>query len=242
MTLTARLAGLLLVALPGALTAGCVTPEPLVRLRSMATDATWIAGRSVEAREKGGVRIAAAFDHQDEGRIAFRVEFENNSAKSIDVGPDAMSFHTCEKDWSDERLVFDPEEAIAHIDAKRSRETADAENDSRAMAPFLFLSVVGDIATVASGRGKSTTGLRSAAIAADMDHDQARHANAVQQLGSAKEVWMNAAFRRTVLAPGQGAAGFVYIPIRKKARFVRLNVWAGDTTFTFMFKQRVTRV
>src|SRR4051812_37671831 len=74
MTITSRLAGLFLVALPLSVAAGCVTPEPLVRLKSMATDAVWIAGRSVETQEKGGVRVAAAFDHQDAGRIAFRVE------------------------------------------------------------------------------------------------------------------------------------------------------------------------
>jgi len=238
MTITSRLAGLILAALPLA-AAGCATPEPVVRLQSMATNATWIAGRSVEAKEMGGVRVAAAFDHQDAGRIAFRVEFANGSDHPIDIGPDAMTFNRCEKDWGTEIMVADPEEAIADLDAAGARERARAENDSLALAPLLFLSVVGDVATVATGKTSSTTGLQSAALADRMDHREARHANAVQALGAEKQVWMDAALRRTVVPPGGVASGLVFIPTRTKARFVRLNVWAGKLAFTFLFKQQV---
>jgi len=239
MTLTLRLTALA----AAALAAGCATPEPLVRLESAGSHATWIAGRSVEVQERNGVRVAAAFDHQDASQVVFRVEVQNDSRGTIDVGPDAMTCRRFEDGvWSTETLVIDPEEVIAEIDARSSRERARAENDERLFPPLLFLSVLGDIATVASGNVDRTTGLQTAAIANESENRSARHANAVQQLGSTKEVWMNAALRRTTIAPGQAVAGLVYINVRKKARLVRLDVWAGSLPFQFLFKQYVRPV
>jgi hypothetical protein len=243
MTPTVRLAGTVLLGLPLVLAAGCVTAEPIVRLEPMATNAVWAAGRYVEAQEKGGVQVAAAFDHRDADRIAFRVEIRNDSERTMDVGPDAMTFHRFEdEEWSSELGVIDPGEVIADIDAQRARERADADRDNLALFPLLLLSAVTDVATVASGHADARTGRPTAALASEMDQRSARADNAVDHLGGEQALWMNAGFRRTTIPPGGSAAGLVCIPFRKNVRFVQLNVWAGNHAFRFMFKQYVTQV
>ena len=238
--MASRLAGLSLVALPLALVAGCVTPAPSVHLETVASNATWVGGRLVEAQERDGVRVASTFDHHGDGRLAFRVEIWNGSDTALDVGPDAMTFNRYEEgEWSTKTTVIDPEDAIAALEAARSRELAQAHNDNLFLGPLLLLSVIGDVTSVASGKARSTTGLRSAAIAGTMEHRAARHANTVQQLGAEQEAWMNAALRRTRVPPGQGVSGLVFIPLRTQTRFVVLNVWADKLRFRFLFKQYV---
>jgi hypothetical protein len=230
--------GLVLAAL---VPVGCATPTPVVRLSPMTPGAVWVAGRSVEAQQRQGVRVAAAFDHQDGEAIVFRVEVANDGSKTVDVGPDAMTFNTrAHNGWSAEALVADPEEMLANLDAAHGREVANAENDARLLTPLIFLSAVGDVASVASGQVDRGTGLRTTALSDQLDGSQLRHATRAQEIGAEKAMWLDVALRRTTLAPGQSAAGRVYIPLRPEAHFVRLNVWADDLAFTFVFRQTVT--
>jgi hypothetical protein len=242
MTTSARLLRSLALVIPALIALGCVTPEPVVRLTSVGAP-VWIAGRAVETQALDGFRVAAAFDHQEPSRIGFRVEIENGGDRTIDVDPTDMGFNDrIGGTWTREHTVIDPEERLAELDATGAQEAADAYNHAVGMAPLLFLTAIGEVASVASGHGGTTTGLRTAAIASDMESDQAGHASAIQQVGAEKALWMNAALRRTTLAPGQTVSGFIYVPIEVNAQFVCLNVRVGGRIFQFMFKQVVRPV
>ena len=63
----------------GVSVAGCATPRPVVRLAPAGGEVTWVAGRAVLSKQQSGVRVAAAFEHQDGDTLAVRVEIANDS-------------------------------------------------------------------------------------------------------------------------------------------------------------------
>jgi hypothetical protein len=126
---------------------------------------------------------------------------------------------------------------IASFDERRSRETANAHNQQVFDGVLFFLSAATDIAAISTGRSTPTTGLGTMMIAEQSAVDAARAQATVTSLASDRATWANVAFRRTTIGPGCGAAGLVYIPIDKDARYVWLHVRAAGQVFAFGFKQ-----
>jgi hypothetical protein len=226
-----------------ALSAGCATPAPVIRLAPRANDdVVWIAGRAAVTHEKQGVRVATAFERQDEHLLALRVEIQNFGAAPVEVDPDNMTYSTCtgtaRETCRPADYVVDPEGKLFALDARRARERANARNDRNAAAPFMFLGMVADVATL----GSDGSGSASQAIASESDADNARHAQVISRVEAEKEIWENAALRRTTLFPGQILVGTVYIPSDSRARRVWFQVEIGASRFPFCFEQRVTRL
>jgi hypothetical protein len=226
------------------LVAGCATstPAPVVRLWPRGRSATWVAGREAVIRVKGGVRVAAAFEQQEERYLALRVEIENGGTRTLDVDPAEMMVTTCTSkdpgscgatDW-----VIDPERKLYAIDARRSRERARARNDHTSRAPLIFLAGVGDLANAADGH--LSTNVEAQEIAGNQD--EARHQHVVERLEDEKERWLSIALRHTTLLPGQSTSGIVYVPIDRSARFVWFQVDFGNLEFPFCFEQTVMGV
>jgi hypothetical protein len=226
--------------------AGCATPGPIVRLAPAGGNVTWVAGRAVLAQQQPGVRVAAAFEHQDGDNLAVRVEVANEGETALDVGPRGISFVMCKQEALSScdaaHAVVDPEVALMALDVSASREAAAASNDAALYTPLLILSAVSDVASVAARKSDSTTGLRTAALANQADNDAARHDSALASYASQREMWSNAALRRNTLQPGRAAGGMVFIPIDLTARYVWLQVRAGAQRFSFRFEQTVTQV
>jgi hypothetical protein len=193
-------------------------------------------------QEREGVRVAAAFDRQDERLLALRVEVENRSNHAVEVDPGNMTYTTCagstRASCRPGDTVVDPEGMLVRLDERRARERAAATDDRNTMAPLLFLGAVADVASLGS---RSPTG-NARATSAEMDYDEARHADAISRAEAEKEMWANFALRRTTLFPGQVAAGTVYLPIDEQARLVWLQVEIGPRRFPFCFEQKVKRV
>jgi hypothetical protein len=226
--------------------AGCATPGPLVRLAPAGGDVTWAAGRAVLSKEQAGVNVAAAFEHQDGQMLALRVEVANDSEAKLEVGPQQVSFVMCLSAAANScgvaQRVVDPEDALREIEATASREAAAAQNDAAFYAPLLLLSAVTDVASVASGKATRTTGLRTAALSNKMHNDAERHDSAMASYAAQREMWSNAALRRTTVQPGRAQGGMVFVPIDLKARYVWLQVRAAGHVFSFPFEQSVTQV
>jgi hypothetical protein len=236
---------LLLFALPLCLV-GCATPAPLVRLYPRNPNAVWVSGRAVVAHEQAGIRVATAFDEQHQDTLGLRIEIQNLTNDRLEIAPEDVTYLTCtsERDASCSSLrpIINPEEVLMSLDVQSSRERANATNEQGFLTPLLLLSVVSDVAAVGSGRANASTGAGSTAIANDMENAAARHGRALSQMEAAHAQWSTAAFRRTTLFPGQGAAGYVYLPIETKARYVWLQVHAGGQRIPFGFTQVVTPV
>jgi len=105
---------------------GCAMPAPIVRLEPRTPgNVVWVAGRAVQAKERAGVRVAAAFERQQGNGLGIRVEIENQTGAPIDVGPDGVTFMTCARvdnascvgSWG----VVDPEQVLAGLDEQQSR-------------------------------------------------------------------------------------------------------------------------
>lgn len=224
---------------------GCATPGPIVRLAPAGGDVTWIAGRAVLSQEQAGIRVAAAFEHQDGQMLALRVEVANDSEAKLQIEPRDVLFLACKTAERDTcgvtQRVVDPEEALMALDVSASREVAAAQNDAAFYAPLLILSAVADVASVASGKGSRTTGLRTAALSNQMHNDAERHDSAMASYASQREMWSNAALRRTTVQPGRTQGGMVFVPIDMTARYIWIQVRAGAAVFPFRFEQTVTR-
>ena len=154
---------LLLSILAAVLLFGCATQAPLVRLHpNTGEDVFWMSGRAAVKKQRSGVHVAAAFEHQLGKRLGLRVEVRNGSGERIEVNPDKFSFVTCagedDSSCSDYKGVIDPEEVIESLDARRSRVAADAADNRAFNTAMVFLSAVGDITGAASGssRGSDT--------------------------------------------------------------------------------------
>jgi hypothetical protein len=238
-----RLPRLLLWSLPLASVVACATPGPIVRLQPRNDDdVVWVGGRAVVSSEEDGVRVAAAFDHQAEGAVGFRLEVENQTGEPVDVTPRRMVFVTCrdESHCSQRRRVIDPEKMLEGLDAQRSREEAQASNDATLGATLMFLSVTSDVAGLASHDRHASCATCDAAAASDAS--ASRHADAVNGIESERELWSTAALRHTTLMPGRGLAGHVYIPVDPDARLVWLQVEIDGRRFPFWFRQTTKRV
>lgn len=223
------------------LVAACATASPVVRLQPQGTDVVWVAGRAVLASARDGIRVAAAFDHQDGQAIAFRVEIANDTAERFDVDPKDMHFAACsaEPSCAGKRKVMDPEQKLLALDHARSQEEANAQNLLVASTSLVLLSVASDAAAMSRG-SQHRPGDRALLASLSVDNSAARSERAVGNINTDRVVWAMSAFRRTTLLPGQGAAGLVYVPLKPGAKYVRLELNVRGQDFVFPFEQTVT--
>lgn len=236
-----RLLFVVAVAATGALTAsGCVaTAGPVVRLQPDTADFVWISGRAVVFRDVGGLRLAVAFDHLQDDLIGMRVEVQNNNDQRVEVDPAQFRYVYCadEKRCSRPYAVIDPEQKLLELDQARSQVAAQASLDATVGGALLFLSLVGDVATVASGKGHRSTGAHTAAVAASTSADLAYAESAMTNIGADNQAWSAAALRRTTLFPGQGVSGYVYVGAIPEKREMWLGIPVGDALSWFHFRQ-----
>ena len=233
--------GLGLVGLVGlAVMGACATALPVVRLQPQGSDVFWVAGRAVVASAHDGIRVAAAFDHQDGQAIAFRVEVANDTAERFDVDPQDMHFAVCVSDPScgGKRKVMDPEQKLLALDHARSREEADAKNMAVAGTTLVLLSLTADVAS--SSRRSGHLGNRAMLASLSVDNSAAASHRRMGDIDADRSVWSASAFRRTTLFPGHGAAGLVYVPLKPNAKYVRLELTVAGHDFVFPFEQAVT--
>jgi hypothetical protein len=222
---------------------GCASPAPLVRLEPRSgKHVVWVAGRAVLAKEQDGVRAAAAFEQQDGNLLALRVEVENQTDGSLEVTPERITFVTCKAVGNDScggaYQVVDPEDVIAHLDERQSREAANAKNEAAFNTSLVLLSAVGDVASLASPRHRRRGS--DTLVAIEHAEASAARAEATQgSLASRRQVWSDVALRRTTLASGRGTSGLVYVPVTLDAAYVWIFVQAGGHEFPFGFKQQV---
>jgi hypothetical protein len=220
--------------------AACATALPIVRLQPHGSDVVWVSGRAVVTSARDGIRVAAAFDHQDREAIAFRVEIVNDTVERFDVDPKDMHFAVCVSDPScpGKRNVIDPEQKLLALDHARSREEADGKNMVVADSMLLFLAVAADVAS--SSQTSPPLGNRAMLASLRVDNAAAASDRRLGSIDANRSVWSASAFRRTTLLPGHGAAGLVYVPLKPNAKYVRLELNVAGVDFVFLFEQAVT--
>lgn len=225
---------------------GCATPAPLVRLTPKSADVIWVGGRASVQQETAGVRVASAFEHQDGRLLGLRVEIENHTAGRLDVGPQDITFTTCVdetvRSCAPTQRVIDPEQVLAGLDAAQSREAAANANSQAFLGTMVLLSAVGDVASVASGHAKASTGVNTAVTVSVMESDRAARDSTQSTIAVRRQIWSDQALRRNTLYPGQGTDGLVYLPIDMKAGYVWLHTNVAGSLFHFRFEQVVTQV
>ena len=223
------------------LIAACAAPLPIVRLQPQGSEVVWVAGRAVVASDRAGIRVATAFDHQDGRYLAFRVEVANDSQERFDVDPKEMHFATCasEANCSLKRPVADPEQKLLALDHAHAQAEADARNMAATGTALVLLSATADVASSTGGRSQHW-GERAMLASLSVDNSVAASHHSLGSIDANRFAWSAAAFRRTTLLPGHGAAGLVYVPLRPEAKYVWLEVTVAGEDFSFPFQQEVT--
>jgi hypothetical protein len=225
------------------LAVGCATPMPLVRLKPDAPDVVWVGGRASVQKDTTGVRVAAAFEHQDGSNLALRVEIENRTTDRLEVSPQEITYSVCSglqaPSCAPSQRVIDPEQILTALAVAQSRNVADASNSQAFYGTLVLLNAVGDVASAAHGRpaGSGTLVAASAMEGAAAAHDSTQASFAEQQ-----QIWSDQALRRNSLFPGQGTSGLVYLPINYQAKYVWLQITVAGRLFPFHFAQVVTPV
>jgi hypothetical protein len=204
-----------------------------------------VSGRASMVREEGGVRVAAAFEHQDGGALGLRVEVENGGGERLEVDPREFTFTRCQQIGTDTcgptHRIINPEAVLAGLDERQSRERAQATNSQAFLGTLVILSAATDLATIGSGHADLRTGDGTVLAVDAMDQDAAVRNTSLASIAVQQQVWSNEALRRSSLFPGQGAGGRVFIPIDLNAQIVWLHVRTGGHVFSFPFRQTVTR-
>ena len=229
-----------------ALLFGCATPAPIYRLDPRAPDVIWVGGRASVLQERGGIRVATAFERQQGDSLALRVEIHNGTESRLEVGPQKIWHSPCsspsvESCRSSEKVI-DPEAVLARIDEKQSVDRAAASNSQAALGTLVILSAVTDTAAIASGRSDRTTGLQTVSTANLMASDGAHRSGELASLEQQRHAWSNEALRRNSLFPGQGTSGIVFVPLSPDARFVWVQLRVGRERFAFHFEQNARTI
>jgi hypothetical protein len=228
-----------------ALLFGCAMPQPIYRLEPRAApDVIWVGGRASVQQERGGIRVATAFERQQGDALALRVEIQNGSESRLEIGPQKIWHSPCsstavESCRSSERVI-DPEAVLARIDEKQSVDRAAATNSQVALGTMVLLSAVAETASVASGRDNGR--VQTVSSANMMHNDAAKRGSELASLQEQRQVWSNEALRRNSLFPGQGTSGIVFVPLNPDARFVWVQMRVGSERFAFHFEQNVRTV
>ncbi|HVZ70808.1 MAG TPA: hypothetical protein VHJ20_00400 [Polyangia bacterium] len=197
------------------------------------------------SKEENGVRVAAAFEHQHENALGVRVEIANDTPAPFEVSPGDITFMTCptidNASCDGSFSVVDPEAMLSALDENQSRVASNASNARAFWGTLAFLSAVGDVASVANGHtrhvGEGTVAALGAGAASEANAENEQSA-----IDTERELWSNAALRRSTIAPGAGVAGLIFIPIDTRAQFIWVHVRAGGHVFPFGFHQTVRTI
>jgi hypothetical protein len=219
---------------------GCATPAPVVRLDPISNNVFWISGRAAVKQEERGVRVAAAFEHEVGTTLGVRVEIQNQTDRKLDIDPaEAFSFISCkgaiESSCAKETFVIDPEEMIAGLDKKASRERAQAANNDAALGVLVLLSAVADTASLATPHGGvAPPGTQE--VVSVQQGTAASHDRALAGLEAHRHLWSDEALRHSTVPPGASVGGQVFIPADNGVQHVWLRIRVGDRTFPFHFR------
>jgi len=228
----------------GFVVVGCATPMPLIRLNPDTPDVVWVGGRASVQKDTTGVRVAAAFEHQDGANLALRVEIENRTTDRLEVSPQEITFSVCSglavTSCAPSQRVVDPEQVLTALAVVQSRGAAEASNTQALYGTLVLLSAVGDVASAAHGRPSTGSGTLVAASA--MEGAAAAQNSAQASIAVQQQIWSDLALRRNSLFPGQGTSGLVYLPINFQARYIWLQITVAGRLFPFHFAQVVTPV
>jgi hypothetical protein len=224
---------------------GCAVAAPVVRLEPQNEGFAWREGRAVIRQERAGLVVAAAFDHQREDAVAFRVEVLNGSVATVDVDPARLLYVTCTAPatCSTRLAVIDPERVLLDLDQARARERAEQANAQTLGTALVIVDAAAAVGAAASGHGRAAAdaGLQASVHASDAAEASAAHGAAITMIDGAHQDWSATALRHSTLYPSQGVAGLVFIPIDASAASVWLGVSAGSELFWFPFRQTVYR-
>jgi hypothetical protein len=246
------IAGLALVA---GLALACASAEPVFRLDATEADssAVWVQGRQIVTRTAGHLRVHLAYDRTTQAGHVFHLGVENLSDTTYVVDPARVYaalrsvLPPSERSDLESPIVRDtlaardPEARLLALDQKRSQEVADAMNDRLLEGLVLALDAADDVTNAATGGRtpdeQAVDAAEDAERAVRNAEDRARDRRRIRGLEASRRYWSDAVLRKTTLVPGTYVAGWVYVPVKERARFVAVHVPVGPHTVRVPYQQ-----
>jgi hypothetical protein len=233
------------LALALALTAaGCVAPEPVLRMTPLSENVLWLRGTAAFLKENSVGRVAMAFDRQEGQMVAFHVEIENAGTEPLLIDPAAIYYAACNRSQDGQirrcapaHWATDPEKVLLALDVAHSRQVAGEVNEAALLGSLAVLDMAAAVAGGArhgSGALAAASGGHALATAAAIESQQRRHGVMFE---AERLRWSSAALRKTTLVPGGRVAGLIYLPRETGANEIAVQVRMGKDTLEFPFKQ-----
>jgi hypothetical protein len=230
--------------------AGCIAPEPVLRLSPLSHEVVWSEGRAAQVKGNAVARVAVAFEREwtlaNRPLVGFRVEIQNVSADPFLVVPSRFYYAVCSRPADGKgraclpsHPAVNPEQVLLDLDMEHARKQAGAANEEALGGALFFLNLAAGMANVANGNrrglGAAAAGaaVSSSIISSASAEGEAENAN----YESARSNWSDTALRKTTVLPGQGAAGIVFIDRQLDAREIVLAVRIDDKALDFPFEQ-----
>ena len=227
-------------------TAGCMMPEPVLRLTPLSDNVVWAGGMAAVVKQAKAARVAVAFAREHDGKVGFRVEIENTSPVPILIDPARFYYAACNRSadgasrtCQPSRLAFNPEQVLLDLDIQHSRQEASTANAETFAGAMMFLDLTLGVAGAASGnRHAAMAGLDGADHSAQaLDAISAEGQQQASTYEMERASWETAAFRKSTIPPGHRVAGLVYVDRHLAANEVSLQIRIGDEILDFPFKQ-----
>lgn len=202
-----------------------------------------INGREISEQENGTAAVSFEFDGQSEDNFVFYIHVFNKSNEKIFVSPVNISAEMLNHDRAplrdrDGSVVFalDPEKQIEKIE----KEMARAESWHDVSTGFNIFAAVVDVAATLSSDHRHKA-LKAGAEIAYWGTKQAVeteiHKDNIRLMNRDREFWKNEVLRDSEIYPGEEIGGLVFIPKNNHAKYIRLNFQAGDSDYSFLFRQ-----
>lgn len=221
---------------------GCSTQ--IIKLVTL-EDKDFYKGREIVTKENDFNKISVEVDSYSGDEVVFYVHVENNSQNKIYVEPrdfyvDAMNEDLISIDPRFPRFhSLDPEKQINRINEDiESRKTSHAVVTGL-NATFALVSIVADLTDKSQENDASQVSRDIAVWADNQVNEEIDYDDSMSGYESEREFWKNEVLRITDLYENDSIGGLVFVPLSRKAEYLKLTVTIEDRTFTFHYKKVV---
>ncbi len=220
---------------------GCAS-RPVFRVASVEDGIEYYQGREVASKEDDYALTTVEFEDQAEDNFVFFIQVLNKSGEPITFHPEDVSMELLDGHMEslNNRAVhyaLDPEQKLEMLNNEIKNRDDWHKTATGLNIVFGLINVVTDLADNDSHDDAFEVAEDVAIFADNQIRENIDHEMTVNDLNAQKEFWKNEVLRVTTLHNEELIGGLVFIPFNPDARFVRINIPAGETYHTYLFKQ-----
>lgn len=228
----------------------CAVPSPLVKITPSTIHEKdyWNLGQQFVYKDYKNVWFDCAYNRCEGGNLIFDVKVSNQSDTAILVDPALFSQNVYENDSQKiaYNYAYNPEVVLTSLEMDENASVASAKNAAVFGLCSSVLSLGASVAVIASNKSNedksemlnvisSTNELAQSSSSAVIESSNIRAENNWTRRKSLAESFL----RKTTLPKGYFIEGEVHFPYYEKANWYDINLCAGKSEVSFLFKQNL---